>query len=164
MLTHKQLGIVMMIAAVVLLVIGTVYINKAEAFILSHAKTGPEGECVHEGPVCPYEEVNRLAVPKFVSAAVLLILFASGAFLSFRKTPQEAAQRKARTAAKGLGSDEAKVFDLVVAANGMIFQNELVDKTQLSKVKMTRVLDKLEAKGLVERRRRGMTNVVILKQ
>ena len=34
----------------------------------------------------------------------------------------------------------------------------------MSKVKITRILDKLEASGLVERKRRGMTNVVMAKR
>jgi len=32
----------------------------------------------------------------------------------------------------------------------------------IGKVGMTRMLDKLESKGLVERKRRGMNNVVVL--
>ena len=44
-----------------------------------------------------------------------------------------------------------------------MFQSELVEKTGHTKVKMTRILDKLEAKGLIERRRKGMTNLVFLK-
>jgi len=44
-----------------------------------------------------------------------------------------------------------------------MFQSELVDENGYTKVKVTRILDKLEGRGLIERRRRGMTNVVILK-
>ena len=40
---------------------------------------------------------------------------------------------------------------------------KLMGKTDFSKVKVTRLLDKLEAKNLIERRRRGMTNAVVLK-
>ncbi|MBS3124728.1 MarR family transcriptional regulator [Candidatus Woesearchaeota archaeon] len=69
----------------------------------------------------------------------------------------------AKVEVKSLEGEEAQVAALLVEAQGMMFQNELVEKTQLSKVKVTRILDKLEGKGLVERRRRGMTNVIILK-
>jgi len=62
-----------------------------------------------------------------------------------------------------LAPEEKTVFELV-QATGTIFQSELVEKTQFSKVKITRILDRLEGKGLVERRRRGMTNVIILKE
>ena len=40
--------------------------------------------------------------------------------------------------------------------------DEFIDRT-MTKVKVTRILDKLEGRGLVERKRRGMTNVVMLK-
>lgn len=164
MLTNKRLGTGMMIAASVLFVIGFFYIRQSESFLLSQAKTGPEGECIHTGTVCPYEQLNELSVPKFLGLFAILLFFAGGAYLFLKKTPQEAAAGKARKHAKNLGAEETKIFDLITAAEGMIFQNELVEKSQLSKVKITRILDKLEAKGLVERRRRGMTNVVILKQ
>lgn len=62
-----------------------------------------------------------------------------------------------------LNTDEKLVFEKIIEAEGAIFQSDLVDKTKFSKVKVTRILDKLEGRGLIERRRRGMTNVVILK-
>jgi len=62
-----------------------------------------------------------------------------------------------------MNNEEKQVFDVIVKANGAVFQSELVEKTNLGKVKVTRILDKLEGKGLIERKRRGMTNVVIVK-
>lgn len=62
-----------------------------------------------------------------------------------------------------LDSEEKDVFEKIIAAEGTIFQSDLVEKTGLNKVKVTRLLDKLEGKALIERRRRGMTNVIILK-
>jgi uncharacterized membrane protein len=62
-----------------------------------------------------------------------------------------------------LNSDEKVVFEKVIESQGTIFQSDLVNKTNFPKVKVTRILDRLEGKGLVERRRRGMTNVIILK-
>jgi len=62
-----------------------------------------------------------------------------------------------------LNKDEKIVLKNIIKAEGSIFQSDLVDKTGLNKVKITRVLDKLEGKGLIERKRRGMRNAVILK-
>lgn len=59
--------------------------------------------------------------------------------------------------------EEKKLLEHVIANQGTIFQSELVEKTDWGKVKVTRILDKLEGRGIIERRRRGMTNVVILK-
>ncbi|RLE76927.1 MAG: transcriptional regulator, partial [Thermoprotei archaeon] len=36
--------------------------------------------------------------------------------------------------------------------------------TGFSKAKVSRILDKLEAMGLVERKRRGMSNIVLLRK
>jgi len=62
-----------------------------------------------------------------------------------------------------LDSDSRKVLEKVLENNGSIFQSQLVDDLGLTKVKITRILDRLEGKGIIERKRRGMTNVVLLK-
>ncbi|MFH8080309.1 MAG: MarR family transcriptional regulator [Candidatus Aenigmatarchaeota archaeon] len=65
---------------------------------------------------------------------------------------------------KNLTYEEKFVIEKIIEAEGSILQSELVEKTNYSKVKITRILDKLEAKGLIERKRRGMTNLVVLKK
>lgn len=77
--------------------------------------------------------------------------------------PEKTSKENYQKIIKGLGGDEKIVFDKIIKSEGTIFQSDLVDKTSFPKVKVTRILDKLEGKGLVERRRRGMTNIVILK-
>lgn len=62
-----------------------------------------------------------------------------------------------------LNQDEKKVLEMIIESQGTIFQSELVDKTDFSKVKITRILDRLQGKDIIERKRRGMTNIVILK-
>jgi len=64
----------------------------------------------------------------------------------------------------GLDSEEKKLIQIVSEANGSIFQSELTEKSGFDKVKVTRILDRLEGKQVIERRRRGMTNIVILRQ
>jgi len=39
-----------------------------------------------------------------------------------------------------------------------------VEETGFTKVKITRILDSLEGNGLIERKRRGMTNIIILRR
>lgn len=62
-----------------------------------------------------------------------------------------------------LDNDEKILLEKIIDAKGSVAQSELVGKTEFNKVKVTRILDKLEGKGIIERKRRGMTNVVILK-
>ena len=64
---------------------------------------------------------------------------------------------------KTLKDDERKVYEAILEAGGVINQNELPEKTGLSKTSVSRALDLLESRGLVERRRRGMGNVILLK-
>jgi len=59
--------------------------------------------------------------------------------------------------------EEKKLLQLVINSQGAIFQSELVDKSGFDKVKVSRLLDRLEGQGIIERRRRGMTNIVLLK-
>jgi len=73
-------------------------------------------------------------------------------------------KRKIKENVKSLQNDEKKVYDLIVNAEGFIFQNDLIEKTGYSKVKISRILDKLEVKGIIERRRRGMANIIVLKE
>ena len=65
---------------------------------------------------------------------------------------------------KTLEPVEQEVLVRIIESGGSIFQSELVNKSGHTKVKVTRILDRLEGKDLIERKRRGMTNIVILKQ
>ena len=67
---------------------------------------------------------------------------------------------------KALGEmtgEEKKIFEAIIDSGGSMLQSDLVSKTNLNKVKVTRTLDRLEGRNLIERRRRGMSNVVILR-
>ena len=75
----------------------------------------------------------------------------------------EERKRRWEEIAKTLKEDERKVYQAVIEAGGIIEQSELPEKTGLSKVSVSRALDLLESKGLVERKRRGMRNIVLLK-
>lgn len=78
--------------------------------------------------------------------------------------PKKITKENYKKIMNGLSSDEKLVLGKVIDSQGTIFQSDVVNKTKFPKAKVTRILDKLEGKGLVERKRRGMTNVVILKQ
>ena len=75
----------------------------------------------------------------------------------------EERKRRWKEIAKILREDERKIYQAIIEAGGTIEQRELPEITGLSKASVSRVLDLLESKGLVERRRRGMGNIVLLK-
>jgi len=73
-------------------------------------------------------------------------------------------ERKKRweSIAKTLKEDEQKIYTAIIE-EGIIAQSEIVEKTGLPKSNVSRALYMLESKGFVERRRRGMGNIVLLK-
>ena len=100
-----------------------------------------------------------------------VILGVSGTYLLFLDLAEKPAgelvlkerERRWKEIAKTLKEDEQKIYQAIIEAGGIIEQSELSEKTGLSKASVSRALDLLESKGLVERRRRGMGNIVLLK-
>jgi len=78
--------------------------------------------------------------------------------------PSMITKEKYQKVLSGLDKEERLVLEKVIESQGTIFQSDLIGKTKFNKVKVTRLLDRLEGRGLVERKRRGMTNVIILKR
>lgn len=59
--------------------------------------------------------------------------------------------------------DEKFLVGIIVDEGGTIFQSLLVEKSGYSKSKVSLLLDRLEARRVIERKRRGMANVIVLK-
>ncbi|MFU1783377.1 helix-turn-helix transcriptional regulator [Haloarcula japonica] len=74
----------------------------------------------------------------------------------------EARRQEWEEIANRLASNEQIVYETMLDADGVLPQSEIVDRTDFSKATVSRTLDTLEAKDLIERKRRGVGNVVIL--
>lgn len=59
-----------------------------------------------------------------------------------------------------LDGDEQEVMRVLLTNHGELLQRDLVRSTSFSDAKVSRLLDKLEGRGLVVRERQGMTNRV----
>lgn len=100
-----------------------------------------------------------------------IILAISGMYLLFFDSVEKPAgelvleERKKRwkEIAKTLKKEEQKIYKAIIELGGIVEQSKLPEKTGLSKASISRTLDLLESKGLIERRRRGMGNVVLLR-
>lgn len=121
--------------------------------------------CTH-GALCPMHATVR--TQKIISYSLMGLLTVVGLFISFflkddlpskGSLSDEERQKKMST----LQEEEQKIVSLIQEAKGSAYQSDLIKKTGFTKVKVTRVLDTLEGLGLVERQRRGMTNVVLLR-
>ncbi len=121
--------------------------------------------CTH-GPSCSM--YSTLAVQTWISISITALIFIIGLFFIFSKEPEriiikKVKEKKKKLNLEGLDKDEKKIIDILEAENGAVFQSALMEKMEMGKVKTTRLLDKLEAKQLIERKRRGMNNIVVLK-
>ena len=61
-----------------------------------------------------------------------------------------------------LPEDERRLYERIEEAGGEVLQMNLVASGEFSKSKVTRLLDRLESRGLIVRERKGMTNRVKL--
>ncbi len=120
--------------------------------------------CVH-GATCPmwssisFQTNMSLIILGFVVVIALYFIF----FGKEKEILVQSNDINHKKVLKALNKDEKFIFNKVREADGNILQADLVKSTGYSKVKITRILDSLEGKNLIERRRRGMTNVVLLK-
>ncbi|ELY63151.1 MarR family transcriptional regulator [Natrinema versiforme JCM 10478] len=61
-----------------------------------------------------------------------------------------------------LSNNQETIYAALVEAGGELAQQDLVEETDLSKATVSRTLDKLEYRELVERQRNGMGNTIRL--
>ena len=144
------------------------------------------GSCTEDASVCPHAKI--VETQNLVIAALIIVIAVMAGWLLYNSyfaknaAPEDAAQKiqagveagvsavqgtkgspakKRKIAAHELDSNEARVVSIINEGNGSVYQSDIMKKTGFSKVKVSRLLDRLEQKGLTERKRRGMTNLVV---
>ena len=130
--------------------------------------------CTEDASICPHAKV--VDTQNLVIAALIIVIAIMAGWLLYNAyfaKPAEAAPaapeakgapaKKRKIASAELDSDEARVVAIINEGSGSVYQSDILKKTGFSKVKVSRLLDKLEQKGLLERKRRGMTNLVVAK-
>ncbi len=65
---------------------------------------------------------------------------------------------------KFLDEGEKRIYLLLIDSGGSLLQKDLVGLDGLSKATISRIIDRLEKKGIVEKIRHGSTNKIILKR
>ena len=78
-------------------------------------------------------------------------------------SPLEERKRRWEAVLPTLKEDQQLIYQSILDADGLIPQSDIVEKTGLSKSNVSRTLDILESMGLIEKRRRGMGNIILLK-
>lgn len=109
---------------------------------------------------CPHEIALKFETN--ISIGILIAVIGIGIYFFFRKEKSAQNKKQNLEKIKMLDEEEKKIYE-IAEKEGSIFQSDIVEKSGFDKVKVTRILDRLEGKQLIERKRRGMTNVVIAK-
>ncbi len=149
-----------------LLIIGIAVIIGIIVWIFNSALINIVGQTCTHGLTCSmYDTIKTQTWLSLSIAGAILII---GLFILFAKQKEKIIikklkEKKSKLNLEGLNQKEKDAIKIIQEENGVIFQKTLMEKIGVGKVGMTRLLDKLEAKQLIERKRRGMNNVVVLK-
>ncbi len=151
-----------------LLIIGIAIIMSLIVIVFNLALRDIVSETCSHGPSCSM--YGTIATQTLVSLIIVLVIFIIGLFIMFTKPEERIVIQKVKEKVRKkkldlskLEKDERKVIELLIKEGNAMFQADLKEKLDIGKVKMTRLLDKLEAKQFIERKRRGMNNIVVLK-
>jgi len=154
---YLLLGISVLVVIIILLFNSTLKEIVKESCGEAHSISCPMNKTVNE--------------QTYIALGVVGLLIIVSLMLIFSK-PQKEIIFKTRTIEKRIKKKEINTSDLkieekrvlnLIRENKAVFQADLIEKTGFGKAKMTRIIDRLEGKGFVERKRRGLTNVVVMK-
>ena len=157
---NKHVGLLLIGVSILLIGIVFLFQNALEEIVASTCTA------VEHSVSCPMNEgINQQT---YLSLGIVGLLMIIGLVLVFSKPKERIViktvkEKKKKLDLSGLDVKEKEVISILEKENGTIFQAELMEKLGVRKVGITRLLDKLEAKQLIERKRRGMNNIVVLK-
>ena len=129
--------------------------------------------CTH-GMECPMH--FTLFTQEIISYSLIGLLVLIGIVIAFfmkdehttiihnnHEKKKELTEEEKKEKLESLDEEEKRVMNVILREDGSVYQSDIIKETGLGKVKVSRLLDKIEGRGLIERKRRGMTNVIILK-
>jgi|SRR3989344_1770308 len=149
---NKKLGIILIIIS---LVVGAMFIY----FTLQLAEQSQELGC--------FDNKDCFAVERGLSVSHIAIgifsfMLALGFYLLFFNK-EKIIKQKEYDISK-LNKEEKEVFLFIKENKDKgVYQSNIVEHFNFPKSKVSRILDRLEQLGIIERKRRGMTNIIFLK-
>src|SRR3989344_1422792 len=155
---YMLLGISIFIIILILLFNSTMRSFVDETCSLEHGLSCPMYEAISKQTYLALSVTGLLVIVSFI----LIFSKPQKEVVIQTKTIEKKVPKKVFDVSE-LKEDEKQIFELI-KENKAVFQADLIEKTGFGKAKMTRIIDRLEGKGFVERKRRGMTNVVVLKE
>ncbi len=154
---NKNVGLLLIGISIVMAVIVFIFNNALKEIVAD--------TCTH-GSACTMYDTIRTQT--YLSLSIVSVVFIIGLVIMFSKPKEKIVvktikEKRKKLDLSGLDKDDKKVVDLLLSENKAMFQSDLMEKLSIGKVKTTRLLDRLEDKGLIERKRRGRNNIVVLK-
>jgi len=159
----RHLGVAILIVSIILLIMLFQFnsdLNRQNLNACNDLCMRDEASCSIDS--CPFSDENNSN--SLIIFMGLLIAFVGGIgfYLSFTKS-EKIVEQKEYDLTK-LNKEEKNVF-LFIRENKEkgVYQRNIVEHFNFPKSKTSRILDKLEQSDLVERKRRGMSNIIFLK-
>lgn len=112
---------------------------------------------------CPVHKDPSPSWIVMISFSIGIIMLIIGIYLTFKSNIKEKSKEERKVEISKLGDDERIIYNFLRDKEGSSYQSDLIKETGFSKVHMTRILDKMESKKIIERKRRGMTNIIVLR-
>ena len=134
-------------------------IDREQVFLCEAVASNPDLDMED----CPAHN-NNISWLLVVAFGIVFLFLGFGTYMIFapmKKEEKEITPQAVDTS--NLSEEEKRICDLLKQNSGSMYQSDLIKETGYSKVQMTRALDKLEGRKIIDRRRRGMTNIVILR-
>jgi uncharacterized membrane protein len=157
---NKNVGWLIMGIAAVMVIIVLIFNAALEKIVHENCSL------IHGTDTCPM--IDTIKTQTGISLGIIGIVVIIGIVLMLQKPKERIVVKTVKEKKKpldlsGLDKDEKKVVSLLQNEGNAMFQADLMEKLGIGKVKATRMLDKLESKQLIERKRRGMNNLVVLR-
>lgn len=165
-LDRKTIGKILIVVSLLLLTLLTLVklsLDSQNAFMCQIVESDPNLDMAD----CPaHNNPNSWFI--IVAFAISFVIFFIGVYLLISPDEKKGTTVEKR---KGFGKldlsklseDERKIYKFLSENNGSRYQSDLMKLTGFSKVKLSRILDRMENKDVLERKRRGMANLVVLK-
>jgi len=157
---NKNVGYMVLGISALIVVIIFLFRNALNSFLDATCSAAGHTECMMYDTVTQQTYLALAIVGVLVVIGLVLIFSKQSERIVVKKIKEKKIEKKIDVS--DLRSEDKKVFNLIKDKKA-VFQADLIDEFGFGKAKMTRMIDRLEGRGLVERKRRGMTNVVVLK-
>ncbi len=158
-INQKNIGLILIGFAIILIVILSFIkagVDRQGAFLCEAVSSNPNLDMAQ----CPAHD-SLISWLIFMAFGLSFLILGAGIYMVFMPMKKEEEFKKIDLSK--LSDEEKKIYNLLKENEGSMYQSDIIKETGFSKVNITRILDKMESKKIIDRKRRGMTNIVILK-